>query len=229
MTIKFIAIDLGGVLFSEGKAFARKGWSLEGYDVDLLHSLMVSPPSMDLRKGIINDHQFWNEFLPTKIPPHYDVNKIKSIYYDGYLLDQDIANFIEKCKQQGIQAVAFSGNIPSRVEYLDNKYSFRKLFDKECYSYDHQATKPDVYFVEALIKVCYPKETESIKLSHGKPLEGDNLKTFSELGPSILYLDDNPKDSKPALNYNIQVFNYQRGKFDELSKFITEKGINIKL
>jgi len=52
--------------------------------------------------------------------------------YREYPLDWVIRNL----KKNGYKVLTISDNIKSRVEYLDKKYSFRKLFDGEVYSYD---------------------------------------------------------------------------------------------
>jgi len=215
MSFEVIALDLGGVLFSAGKEVAKTEWRQLGYDIDLIEKLLTSPESKDLRKGIIGDHEFWNIYVKSKVPDTYDVETIKLAYYRGYILDNDIVAMINRLKDK-VTFVSFSGNIPSRIEYLDKQYQFRKLFKVECYSFDCGATKPDPYFVEYLIKQSFPKETSNITIKHGQPVTGSNLDLFKQLGNKILYLDDEEKDAKPAQDYNINTFIYTRGQIDKL-------------
>ncbi|KAF2076076.1 hypothetical protein CYY_002640 [Polysphondylium violaceum] len=210
-----LAIDLGGVLFSAGKEYAKKEWIEHGYDAELIHSLLTSPPSMDLRKGIIQDHEFWDIFFKSKVPESYDIDFIKQAFYRGYLLDDDIVALMRRLKGK-VRLVAFSGNIPSRIEYLDKQFQFRKLFDSEVYSFDCGATKPDIYFIEYLIKHIYPAETANVVLHHGTPLTGESHQLFKSLGKKILYLDDSVKDAAPSKEYDINTFIYARGHIDKL-------------
>ncbi|EGC37743.1 hypothetical protein DICPUDRAFT_29840 [Dictyostelium purpureum] len=220
--IKIVALDLGGVLFSAGKEYAKREWKENGYDVDLIHDLLISDEAQQLRKGIISDNEFWNNYFKTKVPSNYNAELIKQCYYRGYILDEDIVSWMKRIKENSkssshpIELVAFSGNIPSRIKYLNEKYQFRKLFDKEAYSFDCGATKPDNYFIEYLIKVSFPEETKDVTIQHGKPLEGEQLELFKKLGKSILYLDDSPKDAAPALRYDINLFIYERGHINNL-------------
>ncbi|EAL63859.1 hypothetical protein DDB_G0287169 [Dictyostelium discoideum AX4] len=214
-----IAFDLGGVLFSAGKEFAKAEWSSYGYDVVLIHDELVSEKAQQLRKGMISDNEFWNIYLKSKVPSNYDVDLIKQAYYRGYILDEDLSNWMKNTlKKPGnnYKLVAFSGNIPSRIQYLEDKYHFRSLFDAEAYSFDCGATKPDNYFIEYLIKICFPQETKDVVLKHGEPLIGQQLSLFQELGKQILYLDDSVKDSAPAKRYNINTFIYERGHINKL-------------
>ena len=88
--IKVIVFDLGGVLFAEGKAVLIKRLSKEkDYDKDVVLSILKSPKSIDLRKGLITDEEFWN-WAQKQLPNDYDAQLIKKEWYDSYLLDQDI-------------------------------------------------------------------------------------------------------------------------------------------
>eukprot|EP01132_Coremiostelium_polycephalum_P008625 gene8625-10615_t len=197
MTINTIALDLGGVVFSA-----------------------VSEPSMELRKGTISDDQFWNGYVKSKVPSHYDVDKIKSIYYQGYIIDEDIVAVMKKFTEKGYKLVAFSGNIPSRIEYLDKKYQFRRLFNLEVYSFDCGATKPDPYFIEVLIKKSFSSD---IEIQHEKRPTGEQMERLKQLGEQILYLDDNPHDAAPAAQYNINTFIYERGHIDKFLNQLSSK------
>lgn len=49
--------------------------------------------------------------------------------------------------QRAVRVVVFSGNIRSRVAFLEQRYGFRRLFDLECWSYDAGVSKPDPRFL----------------------------------------------------------------------------------
>lgn len=147
--IKKIAVDLGGVLFSEGKTVLAGELDKLGYDSDLVTKLLTSPKSLDLRRGILSDGDFWVWFQ--KQAPDYDATLIKNKWYQSYKINHDVEKIL-KLLRKDYPLIAFSGNIESRVEYLDEKYHFRKLFNQEIYSHQHGFSKPEKAFVEVLLK-----------------------------------------------------------------------------
>ncbi|EGG21552.1 hypothetical protein DFA_01438 [Cavenderia fasciculata] len=211
--IKAVAFDLGGVVFSAGKEVAKQSWERRGYDSTLIRQLLISAESMQLRTGKMDDDTFWNVFFKKNVPDTYDVDLIKKLWYDGYVADLDIQMVIQSLRANGIKVVAFSGNISSRIDYLENKYNIRRFFDEEVYSFDYGYTKPDDRFVEALIQKVFPKAPKDKLADYGK---------------HIFYIDDNPKDAEPALKYNIPTFIYQRGNIEPLRKKFDELGINVR-
>jgi FMN phosphatase YigB (HAD superfamily) len=198
--IKAIVFDLGGVLFAEGKSVAIDTLCREyGYDRDLLQKILKSRESMDLRKGLISDETFWS-WVQSQIPPGWDAATISKEWYDGYVLDQDILALIELLKGK-YPLIAFSGNIKSRVQYLDEKYGFRKLFDVEIYSFDHHLTKPEKEFVEVMLRKV--------------GCEAD----------AIVYIDDNEIYARPARDLGVQVIIYSRGQGDKLRMELQRLGV----
>lgn len=198
--IKAVAFDLGGVLFAEGKAVAMERLEKdEGYDKDIVYKILTSPESFELRKGLIKDEDFW-DLMQTRLPKKYDVYKIKVVWYDSYILDKDILELIKALKK-GNNIIAFSGNIESRVNFLDEKYKFRQYFDEEVYSFSYHVNKPEKKFVEIMIKraECKPEE--------------------------IVYIDDQEKDSFVAKELNVNVILYSRGKIQDLKRRLKSLGV----
>jgi FMN phosphatase YigB (HAD superfamily) len=97
--------------------------------------------------------------------------------------------------------IAFSGNIKSRVQYLDEKYGFRKLFDVEIYSFDHHLTKPEKEFVEVMLRKV--------------GCEAD----------AIVYIDDNEIYARPARDLGVQVIIYSTGQGDKLRMELQRLGV----
>jgi putative hydrolase of the HAD superfamily len=198
--IKAIVFDLGGVLFAEGKSVAiDKLCRKYGYDRDLLRKILGSRESMDLRKGLISDENFWS-WVQSQIPQGCDASIISKEWYDGYVLDEDILSLIELLKGK-YPLIAFSGNIRSRVQYLEEKYDFRKLFDIEIYSFDYHLTKPEKEFVEVMIR-----------------------KAGCE-AHAIVYIDDNEIYARPARDLGVQVVIYSRGQSDKLRMELQRLGV----
>ena len=198
--IKTISFDLGGVLFTEGKKVAQDVlFRKYGYDKELILKVLKSTKSIELRKGLIEDKEFWL-WVQNELPKNYDTKIIKKEWYEGYILDEDIFNLVKKLKNK-YKLVVFSGNIKSRIEYLDRKYHFRQYFDAEIYSYDYHFNKPDKEFFEILIRK-----------SGNKPNE-------------IVHIDNSEKIVSLAKELGIKVLIYQTGSIKELEKGLSNLGV----
>lgn len=189
--ITLIAFDLGGVLFTEGKSIAMKTLSDEhGYDPAIVLDALSSPMSIDLRKGTVADETFWS-WTQKQLPEGYDAQLIKQTWYDSYQLDKDIYQLV-KGLQSKYTLMIFSGNIEGRINHLEKKYQFRQLFDKELYSYQCNATKPEEKFVEIM------------------------LEQAGVAPEKILYVDDSQKAIDAGKKYSVHTALYQTGRIDEL-------------
>jgi putative hydrolase of the HAD superfamily len=198
--IRAIVFDLGGVLFSEGKAVAiEKLATVHGYDRKLVGAILSSPKSIQLRKGLVSDEEFWL-WAQQQLPSNYDSRLIQREWYDGYLLDKDIYDLIASL-QKKFSLIAFSGNIKSRVAFLEEKYRFRRLFNIEVYSFDFHMTKPEGEFVRFMIE-----------RSGVRPEE-------------IVYIDDNDSYTTPARDLGVNVVIYQRGEIERLRQELRRLGV----
>jgi FMN phosphatase YigB (HAD superfamily) len=198
--IRAIVFDLGGVVFSEGKAVALEQLAREnGYDPERVNQILYSPKSLELRRGLITDQEFWR-WAQTQLPKNYDALLIKNVWYRGYILDEDIFQLIGEL-QGKYKIVAFSGNVKSRVDFLEERYGFRHLFDKEIYSFEHHLTKPDRKFVEVMVA----------QVGH-RPEE-------------IVYIDDNDSYTVAAREMKINVLIYARGQVERLRRELVALGV----
>ena len=200
--IKAIVFDLGGVLFAEGKSVAVERLQRQrGYDPGEVRKILTSPQSIDLRKGLTPDDEFW-AWAQAQLPEGYDAQEIKAAWYHGYELDQEILHLIERLRGR-YKIVAFSGNIRSRVEFLEESHRFRRLLDVEVYSFDHRLTKPDKRFVEIMIEKagCRPEE--------------------------IVYIEDNDRYAEPARELGVKVVLYARGEAEKLQAELKALGVEV--
>jgi FMN phosphatase YigB (HAD superfamily) len=198
--IKAVVVDLGGVLFSEGKSVALDNLARRlNYHRSLVGAILSSPKSILLRKGLLSDAEFW-QWAEQQLPPDYDCRLIQEEWYNGYILDDDICALIANLRKK-YSIIAFSGNIKSRVDYLEEKYRFRHLFDSEIYSFDVHLTKPEREFVEVMIEK-------------------------SEVRPEeILYIDDNDSYAEPARELGVNVIIYRRGEAVQLREQLKRYGL----
>lgn len=200
--IKAVVFDLGGVLFAEGKSMAVERLAEEhGYERGVVGRLLSSDKAVELRRGLISDEQFWG-WVQQQIPSGYDAGLIKQAWYDGYVLDEDIRALIQSLRGK-YKIIAFSGNIKSRVRYLEEKYRFKHLFDLEIYSFDYHVTKPDKRFVEIMIEKADCQAEQ------------------------IAYVDDNERYAQPARELGVRVVIYKRGEAAKLKFELKQLGIRV--
>ena len=198
--IKAVVIDLGGVLFSEGKSVVlEKLARVHGYDRKLVSAILSSPQSILLRKGLMSDEDFW-QWAQQQLPSNYDSRLIQQEWYESYILDQDVYELIASLRKK-YSIIAFSGNIKSRIDFLETKYCFRHLFDIEVYSFDFHLTKPEREFVEIMIEKSGVRPEE------------------------IVYIDDNDSYAKPARELGVNVIIYRRGESSRLQQELRRYGL----
>jgi HAD superfamily hydrolase (TIGR01509 family) len=200
--IKAIAFDLGGVLFAEGKSVAMEKLETEhGYKKDIVRKILLSPQSVDLRKGLVENGEFW-EWAQGQLPEGYSAQLIKKEWYHGYVLDEAVLELLKRLKGN-YRIIAFSGNVKSRIDFLEGRYGLRSLLDVEVYSFDYHRTKPDKRFVEIMIEKsgCKPDE--------------------------IVYIEDNDQYAQVARELGVKVLIYSRGEVQKLEKELRELGIDV--
>ncbi|HIG95689.1 TPA: HAD hydrolase-like protein [Candidatus Woesearchaeota archaeon] len=199
--IKVIALDLGGVVFSDGKqGVLDRLVASHGYDSTIVKKLLSCPESTNLRRGRFTDEQFWNRAKKI-LPAKYDAQVIKQAYYDAYEPDPDVFPLVQQLHATGNMLMAFSGNIRSRIEYLDRKYQFRQYFGKEVYSFDYDANKPEQKLWEAMLCAA------------GVP------------GDEIFYVDDNDYYAPLAQRDGVHMHVYKKGGIRELKDAIRNAGV----
>ena len=181
--IKAAVFDLGGVLFSEGKQRAADELARQyGYDRDVILKVFVSPGSVDLRKGFITNDAFWDG-ARGELPGGYDVSLIQEAWHRGYIRDEDIHRLIQALKGQ-YKIIAFSDNTRDRIDFLERRYGFRKLFDVEVYSFEHGLSKQDRRFTELMIRESGCEPTELAYVDDDR----DKVAAARELGVNVLVL-----------------------------------------
>ena len=123
--IKAIIFDLDGVLFRDGTKYAIQ--EMKGklkFSEKLGLELLLGKPASDFRKGLLTSEKFWKH-IQSKIPPQIKASKIRSIWYTNYIPFPGIFELIKELSSK-FKLGIISGNIKERIEYLDEKYDFRK-------------------------------------------------------------------------------------------------------
>ena len=199
--IKAIAFDLGGVLFTEGKSVAAETlFTRFGYDKQAILGILDSRKSLELRKGLLSDKEFW-EWVRKNVPSGYDADAIKKIWYDSYQVDEDILQIVKSLRGRYMIA-AFSSNIKSRVEYLDKKFGYRKMFDVEVYSYQHSLGKQEREMVSVLVRRLGVRPEE------------------------MVFIDDQEANAAVARSCGVKAAVYSAGNIGKLKEDLAKLGVS---
>ncbi|KAH3743386.1 hypothetical protein Pelo_15219 [Pelomyxa schiedti] len=134
---------------------------VHGYDVAKIKPLLTGHQSGLLRKGLLGEPEFW-EYVEKELRKQgldYNVNTIRDCWYRGYKPDPHLWLLAKKLKST-CTLLCFTGNVRSRVAFLQMQYGFEDLFDAKLYSYDYHMSKRDPAFYQELIKAagCAPEE-----------------------------------------------------------------------
>jgi hypothetical protein len=114
--IRAAAVDLGAVLFSQGKSAALvKLAPVSGNHRRLAGAILASPQGIWLRQGLIRDSEF-RLWLHQQLRSNYAWRVMKNQRYDGRLVDEDIYGVIANLRKH-YSLIAFSGNVESRIAY----------------------------------------------------------------------------------------------------------------
>ncbi len=140
---------------------------------------------MAWRRGHIDEAAFWNA-TAAELPRGWTAQTFREAWYDAYTPNEEIFSWVEEL-QGKISLAIFSGNVRSRVEWLEARRPFRGYFDKEIWSFEHGTTKPEPTFARALLTV---------------------LDTSSE---NVLYVDDKVSALQAGQDLGINGFLYQPG------------------
>ncbi len=166
-------------------------------------ALLRTPEARALRAGTMPEEEFWRWIAP-KLPAGLSADALREAWYASYTPDREIFRLLRELHDAGVALVAFSGNIRSRVEYLDARHDFRRLFTHEVWSYEHGATKPDPRFVDALLQV------------------------LACPAPEIAYVDDKDSALAPALERGIRGIRYDAGEIAPLRRALRELGLPVQ-
>ncbi len=181
MKVEVVAVDVGGVLFSDGSGeLLRRAPELT--------EILRGPCARQLKCGQIGSAAFWR-WACERMPRGWDVARVRSAWFAAYhpvrAIHELVAALRIPCPRPRI--VAFSGNFAERVTWLEHRFPFRHLFDSEVWSHEVGHTKPSPEFVDALIAHVAVQPSQ------------------------IVYLDDKPSAFAPARERGMLCLHVQAG------------------
>lgn len=203
--LKAVAFDLGGVLFLDGKAVAIPKMARDfGLEAESLHRVLTSELSNKVRRGQATEGEFWEwARKELKLGDDFDMKKLRDAWYEGYVLDESVRDVVIKLRRCGVRTLAFTGNIPSRIDFLESRFGFRSWFDECVLSYDHHGSKTQPEFHRAML-----------------------LKAHCE-PPEVLLVDDEEKHTRVAESLGIRCFLFRSGETNSLIAKLRQLGVSI--
>ncbi len=162
--IKTLVFDLGGVFFTKGTILAIEKiidmYEIKNKNRHLLRTFFRDGDKNEgnlVRLGLITMDEF-EEKLISKFNLA-DGNHIRNLWFGSYVPNYKMEELIIELGKK-YRLVVFSGNVRERIEFLENRYNFGKLFDDFVYSFDYQKNKNDIEFYRELLNhiECDPSE-----------------------------------------------------------------------
>ncbi|MFX1280540.1 MAG: HAD-IA family hydrolase [Promethearchaeota archaeon] len=204
-TIKTIVFDLGGVYFTSGSFLVIEKIK-EIYDIEntrLLEEIFSDLPNTDgnlIRRGLITIEEFEKRLFVKMNIQNKDKDHIRYIWFGSYCLHYGIEAIIKELKKN-YRLIVFSGNIKERVEYLNGKCNFLKLFDDAVFSYDYHVNKDNLEFYKELIKHINCDPSEAILIDDEKK----NIQMARSLGFKGIHFYYTEKLLKDLKKFNINL------------------------
>ena len=164
MDIKTIIFDLGGVYFTNGSALAidkiKEIYNIQ--NVKLLKKLFSNDPDTPgnlIRLGKITMDQFEDDVVDQLGIPRNETHHIRQIWFGSYVPQYKMRELAVELRKKH-RVILFSGNVKERIEYLDKKYDFLRLFDDNVFSFDYGLNKDSDKFYKELLNhlKCHRRE-----------------------------------------------------------------------
>jgi HAD superfamily hydrolase (TIGR01509 family) len=149
--IKAVVFDLDGMVFKEPHYYTEE---LEiKYGIPLKDSLFSNDPNyLDCKKGKIKLDQFLGPYYKRwrKYPKYrLTLEETKREWFEFAKINKEVFDIARRLKEKGILNLIMTNNTRERVEFLDRKYHFSKIFEI-IGSYNLGVLKPDLNFYQIL-------------------------------------------------------------------------------
>ena len=164
-----LIFDSGGVIFTNGTNIVLDQFQkILRKPRELLLRIFSGDPQWGppdkagvlYREGKINRDEFWARVgSQLGIEDTRQLSKMEQMWFDAYVPIPGMIELLEKLRPQ-YTLTLWTGNIPERIKYLDDRYKLLQYFQKTCYSYVYRASKEDDNFYNALKDVIAPVTPE---------------------------------------------------------------------
>jgi HAD superfamily hydrolase (TIGR01509 family) len=149
--VTVLVFDLGGVLFSDGtKEFLEDLHRTFGVDIarggELLHGALGS----SYREGRLSRNEFWSTFRHV-LGLSTSEDELEARWVDGYHLNEGTRDLIQELSQR-YDVYYLSDNVAERVDAVERRYRFLRLFKGGVFSHEVGVRKPNRRIYELLLE-----------------------------------------------------------------------------
>jgi HAD superfamily hydrolase (TIGR01509 family) len=148
--VPVLAFDLGGVLFTDGTAeFIDYLHSTFGVDRARAAELLGGAFGSSYREGKLTRNEFWIAFRRALALPASE-DDLAARWIDGYQLNEGTLDLVQELSQR-YDAYYLSDNVAERVEAVERRYRFLRLFKGGVFSHEVGVRKPDQRIYQLLL------------------------------------------------------------------------------
>lgn len=196
--IKAIIFDLGGVLFTNGTGQFIDTLVVRYHtDRDRVKNIIDGEIGTLYREAKISRDEFWNR-VTTGLGIVANVDNLESEWIDGYKLIAGTRDLINDLSKK-YRMYYLSDNVRERVEKLNEKYDFLRLFDGGIFSHEVGVRKPDPKIYRLVLDMAQVNPEEAI-YTDDKP---QNLVPAQTLGMTT-FLFESPEKLRNELQQYLQ-------------------------
>lgn len=202
--IKTIVFDLGGVLFTSGTTLAIKkiaiNYGINYRKVGVIFLDKTHELGYKLRSGMISMEEFLDNVIKKLNLEEEDKEHIQNIWFNSYIPHFGMFDLIKNLKKN-YRLVIFSGNVKTRIAFLNKRYDFLKYFDDYVFSYIYHHNKKEIEFYNELINHLGCEPNQSLLIDDSSKA----VKTARSLNLNALIFYYTEKLIKDLKNFNIKI------------------------
>jgi HAD superfamily hydrolase (TIGR01509 family) len=149
--VSALAFDLGGVLFSDGtEEFLEYLHRRLGVETARAAQLLNGALGSSYREGRLTRNEFWNAFRRA-LELSASKDDLEARWIDRYRLNEGTRGLIQELSQH-YDVYYLSDNVPERIEAVERRYHFLRLFKGGVFSHDIGVRKPNRRIYELLLE-----------------------------------------------------------------------------
>jgi HAD superfamily hydrolase (TIGR01509 family) len=149
--VHVLAFDLGGVLFSDGtKEFIEYLHRSYGVGIARADELLNGFLGSCYREGKLTRDEFWSTFRQT-LGLQVGQDGLEARWVNGYRLDKATRDLIQELSQD-YDVYYLSDNVAQRIEAVERRYGFLRLFKGGVFSHEVGVRKPNPKIYQLLLQ-----------------------------------------------------------------------------
>lgn len=198
--ITTILFDLGGVLFTNGtKIFIHQLSTAYGIPEEKVKDVLDGDIGSQYREAKITRDEFWRQ-VRESLHIKEETSVLEKQWIDGYELITGTKQIIEELSKK-YKIFYLSDNVKERVNALDKKFDFKKLFQGGIFSHEVGVRKPDPKIYEYALSVSRSLPNETIFIDDKQKM----LDPAAKMGMKTILFTSPEKLRENLMNLNLAV------------------------